>query len=192
MPDTTSTTKSTKEEGEGILTRMTHYDVLGISSTTASYDDIKSSFHKLARQSHPDKQQQQQQQNHHPTTTAVNFKRIQQAWEILRNDELRKSYNDELQQQALSQKKKTKGAIEISWKEDTEEAVDEETGQSIYIYDCRCGEEVIIWEEETETVTTTTADDDDDDQYQYVDCPGCCFVYKIMIVATTTTKKSSS
>jgi curved DNA-binding protein CbpA len=166
MPDTTSTTNSTKEE-EGILT-MTHYDVLGISST-ASYDDIKSSFHKLARQSHPDKQQHQQ----HPTTV-VNFKRIQQAWEILRNDDLRKSYNDELQQQALSRKKKTKGAIEISLKEDMEEAVDEETGQSIYIYDCRCGEEVIL----EEMVTT-------DDQYCYVDCPGCCFVYKIIVSSTT-------
>ena len=143
-----------------------HYDMLGVSST-ASYEEIKIAFHELARKSHPDKQQRQQQSNSSSEQgqngdTEERFRRIQNAWEILRDDETRAKYDDERQQKFLKQKSKQQGAIILN-RHELESAEDDETGETIYVYDCRCGEEVII--EEAGKVM--------------VECPGCCFVYKI-------------
>ena len=151
----------------------THYEILNVTSS-ASYEEIKASFHRLARQSHPDKQQQQQQQQQQAKQWQKKmdgddaFKRIQQAWQVLRDDERRKQYDLELQQIHLTQKSKRDGAVSISLQEDCEEAYDEELERTVFVYDCRCGEELILVTEKEE-------------KPQYLDCPGCCFVYKVII-----------
>jgi curved DNA-binding protein CbpA len=168
--------------------QQTHYEVLRILPT-ASHDEIKAAFHALARQSHPDKQQQNvningnghdsanntsDDEQRKPFVVAVNafddFKRIQGAWEILREAERRQRYDEELQQQALRATQKVGAAMSISVDDDLAEAQDDETGELFHVYDCRCGEEIII--------------DVDPSSPQellgLIDCPGCCFVYKLV------------
>lgn len=136
----------------------THYEILGVKAT-APYDEIKAAYHKFARQSHPDKQRQS------PNHQAIDFKRIQKAWETLRNQDERQRYDDDLQQKDLRQKSRTQGALTLTL-EDLEEAIDEEDNV-MYVYDCRCGEEVFVqnWGKEKDLL---------------VDCEGCCFVYKVV------------
>eukprot|EP00980_Cylindrotheca_fusiformis_P007270 scaffold1525_cov142-Cylindrotheca_fusiformis.AAC.70 len=145
------------------VSNSTHYDLLGLSSS-ASREEIKEAYHKLARKLHPDKQSHQVDQSE-VDQSDIDFKRIQQAWETLRNAEQRKCYDDDLQQQELRLKSRSHGALEISVS-DLEQAIDEENDETFHVYDCRCGEEVIIsnWDQSRE---------------MFVDCDGCCFVYKL-------------
>lgn len=165
--------------------QQTHYEVLGIPPT-ASHDEIKAAFHALARQSHPDKQQQNVNVNGNgnsntdksnddelrkPFPVAFDdFKRIQGAWEILREAERRQRYDEELQQQALRATQKVGAAMSISVDDDLAEAQDDETGELFYVYDCRCGEEIII------DVDPSAPRE----LLGLIDCPGCCFVYKLV------------
>ncbi|CAJ1946306.1 unnamed protein product [Cylindrotheca closterium] len=137
----------------------TLYDVLGVLQE-ASHSEIKAAFHKLARQSHPDKQNSLRQ-----TTANLDFKRIQLAWETLGTAEKRQEYDDNLQQEELQERSRTHGAIDIAMDE-VEEALDEETNETMLVYDCRCGEEVFL------PVKQATGS-------LLVDCEGCCFVYRI-------------
>jgi DnaJ-class molecular chaperone len=158
----------------------THYNVLNVSSS-ASYEEIKIAFHQLARSYHPDKQQQQQQQQYdsnnnnddNPTTTTAvdRFRTIQQAWEVLRDEQRRKAYDDDLLQHDLHEKVRNNGAIEIDYDDDLVEAIDDETEERFMIYDCRCGEEVHITTNENNGIVMDN---------RLVDCQGCCFVYRIV------------
>ena len=158
---------SSIDETETLTSKQTHYDVLGVTRT-ATYEEIKNSFHKKARQSHPDKLQQNSASNNNEEETQMNFKRIQEAWETLRDENLRATYDEELMQQKLKQKGKLDGAVLLSKHDDLEEAHDEDLQESVYVYDCRCGEELIFENKNIE-----------EDGFEYVDCPGCCFVYKV-------------
>lgn len=128
----------------------THFEVLGVSRN-ASFREIKARFHSLARAHHPDK---------NSTVQDEEFCRIQQAWEILREDLSRRAYTESLEQAELKAKSKKGGVVALSW-QDLEEAFDEETGDTIFIYDCRCGEEAVF------------------DSSGTVECPGCCFSYEL-------------
>ena len=136
---------------------LTHYQVLGVSST-ATYAELKAAFSALARQSHPDKVLSSNQ-----PTEMMDFKRIQAAWECLRDESSRSQYDEELLQKSLNDKRFTKSAVVLTF-EDLEEAYDEETQQTLWVYDCRCGEEVLIANNNINMA---------------VDCPGCCFVYRV-------------
>ncbi|OEU16483.1 DnaJ-domain-containing protein [Fragilariopsis cylindrus CCMP1102] len=205
----------------GIITN--HYDVLNVSKN-ATYEEIKESFHRLARAKHPDRQ--------HRMLAVAEFRKIQQAWQVLRDSDQRILYDSDLLQKELQIENKRNGAIELDYDDDLEEAFDEETNEKFMVYDCRCGEEIhidynnnnnnnnnipgeeeektdrrndndeeIIMEDDDINVNNNNlsrSDDDDDDDYDYgheqsvsnkksnkdvkdllVDCPGCCFVYRI-------------
>ena len=144
----------------------THYDVLRVEPT-ASYGEIKAAFHGLARRSHPDKRAQNRNRPGGEESSSEPFLRIQRAWETLRDPIRRAEYDGGLRQNALSEVSKRRGAIALS-REDLEAAVDEETGETVQIYDCRCGEIVEVVEEGARGKS------------MLVECPGCCFVYKIV------------
>ena len=228
----------------GIITN--HYDVLNVSKN-ATYEEIKESFHRLARAKHPDRQHRMRSNNNSSRkndgdddddehendnkeeVAVAEFRKIQQAWQVLRDSDQRILYDSDLLQKELQIENKRNGAIELDFDEDLEEAIDEETNEKFMVYDCRCGEEIHIdynnnnnnnipGEEEEKTDRRNDNDeeiimddddinannnnlsrsDDDDDDYDYdheqsvsnkksnkdvkdllVDCPGCCFVYRI-------------
>jgi DnaJ-class molecular chaperone len=194
------------------LSLMTsHYQVLGVPSS-ATLNEIKAAYHQLARQHHPDKQksssQQQKQQKEagavsSPRTTAkvsssspspepslVFFERIQVAWECLRNDETRTVYNQTLNHQQSIEQRQINKAIPLHLDQDFQKAADDENGEVVYVYECRCGEEVQIYEsdwmdENTDNVDNNTTNLESRHQEQQLaqslllDCPGCCFVYRV-------------
>ena len=72
--------------------KKNYYDVLGVSKT-ASQDEIKSAYRKLAKQYHPD---------FHPgdAAAAEKFKEINEANEVLSDENKRKQYDYELEHPA--------------------------------------------------------------------------------------------
>lgn len=74
--------------------KKNYYDILGVSKT-ASQDEIKSAYRKLAKQYHPD---------FHPgdATAAEKFKEINEANAILSDEEKRKQYDYELEHPGMS------------------------------------------------------------------------------------------
>jgi curved DNA-binding protein CbpA len=185
-------------------TKFTLYDILQVAPN-ASLDDIKSSFYRLARQHHPDKQKQEPQHCRSTTTTTTtttttnnnnncnndayatvnrHFPDIQRAWELLRDSDQRRVYDQELLQQRLQHDSRHHGAISLDFK-DLESAIDEETQEIFYVYDCRCGEEIHIDHDMMQGSSrknnkdTSTANNHHHDHVLMVDCPGCCFIYKV-------------
>jgi DnaJ-class molecular chaperone len=186
----------------------THYDSLNVASN-ATYDEIKSAFHRLARLQHPDKQGSIASINrsHHNddgnrsgsnTTgccentsstsdddTASDFRRIQKAWQVLRDTDRRSAYDNILQHRRLREESRRSGALTISVEDDdVTEAMDPDTNEIFFVYECRCGEEIYI---DVRGVgsggagggDTTNCRPAGDDNVTFVDCPGCCFVYRV-------------
>ena len=70
------------------VTKRDYYEVLGIEKT-ASEDEIKKAFRRLARQHHPDLQSDPQ----HKKNAEEKFKEANEAYEVLSNPESRKRYD---------------------------------------------------------------------------------------------------
>jgi molecular chaperone DnaJ len=67
-----------------MTTKRDYYDVLGVARS-ASSDEIRSAYRKLARQYHPDVNKE--------TDAEANFKEINEAYEVLSNGEKRAAYD---------------------------------------------------------------------------------------------------
>jgi len=84
-------------EVENFLNRVksaqTHYDVLAVNDDVAG-DELKNIYYQLARRYHPDRFRRQEASL--LTRIESAFARITQAYETLRNDNLRASYNSKL------------------------------------------------------------------------------------------------
>lgn len=67
-----------------MATKRDYYEVLGVSKT-ASQDEIKSAYRKLALKYHPDRNKEE--------GAAEKFMEIQEAYDVLKDDEKRKKYD---------------------------------------------------------------------------------------------------
>lgn len=135
---------------------MSNYQILNVSPT-ASNEEIKIAFRKLALEKHPDK---------NPGSSKEDFQKIQQAWECLRD--CRKSYDEDLQRESLRAKCKRESAMVVSIQE-MEEVLDDETGDLLYCYSCRCGDEIYVLHEDVMHGNKSVIED----------CPGCSLSYSI-------------
>lgn len=151
----------------------TYYETLGVSPED-SYEVIKVAFSALARKLHPDKTRTTTTTTTMTmtmtSTTNNSFLRIQEAWETLRDTDARHAYDQDLLQASLTQKARDSKRVALNWSA-VEIAQDDETGQTLHVYDCRCGEALIVedYTEEEENKSTSIV----------MECPGCCFVYEL-------------
>ena len=72
--------------GEEVADKKDYYEQLGVARN-ASDDEIKKAFRKLARQYHPDVNRDD------PKTAEAKFKEINEAYEVLSNQENRAKYD---------------------------------------------------------------------------------------------------
>ena len=133
---------------------MTHYQVLGVPFD-AAVDEIKAAHRRLALERHPDKTS---------VSSSRSFQRIQKAWECLRDESLRREYDETLKQ--VSSKEAAAIPIRLS---DMELGQDE-YGAPCYAYSCRCGDEVAVWQEDIMKSREKSIT---------VECRGCSFVYRV-------------
>lgn len=75
-----------------------HYDVLQVPHH-ASAEEIKKSYHRLARKNHPDKILQSFAENT-KVYDGNQFLRIKAAWETLGDGERRKAYDDRIRRES--------------------------------------------------------------------------------------------
>ena len=174
-----------------------YYDLLGVSPT-ATAEELKVAYHRLARQYHPDKQQSQSQSqsttndNDNSTssslTTSSLFIEIQKAYECLRSESSRAVY-DEGQRLLSVRKRQAHHKALLLDREDCrwehvaveQEEIDEDSNDNsqeeaemewMLVYTCRCGSEV--------DVTPPADNDDEEEDDTLIDCPDCSLVYNII------------
>jgi DnaJ-class molecular chaperone len=151
---------STQEQW--ITDSKNHYEILQVPRS-ATRNEIKASFHRLALAYHPDRNSS--------STAAETYRRIQLAWECLGdcddNNDLRKVYDRELQRKEYQIQAKTDSSIVVKFSE-MEEAVEEDTNQVVFVYRCRCGDEVILDGHEIQN-----------DNPLLIECQGCSIVYSV-------------
>jgi curved DNA-binding protein CbpA len=75
--------------------QQTHYQVLGLTAkdtATVTLQDIKKVYRKLALQHHPDRNPPEQRE-----AATIQFRRVNEAYEVLSDPEQRRQYDEELQ-----------------------------------------------------------------------------------------------
>ena len=94
----------TEENAEAFLERLrraeSHYDVLGVESTVAAAE-VKTAYYDLARRYHPDRFRKAEASLLARLESA--FARVTQAYDTLRDDQLRANYNAKLQARRKAQ-----------------------------------------------------------------------------------------
>jgi len=134
----------------------THYNVLGVT-WTASMDEIKAAHRQRAKELHPDKAPNREQE----------FMRVQNAWECLREHDRRKAYDNDLLHQKMIRKSKVQAAMHVKLSE-MEQGEDDE-GQICFIYQCRCGDQIEIWQDTLQC----------QEESVLFECPSCSFSYTL-------------
>ncbi|KAG2330273.1 hypothetical protein Bca52824_001453 [Brassica carinata] len=119
--------------------RETYYEILSVKED-ASYDQIRNSYRSAILNSHPDKL------NTSHCSSDEKFLKIQKAWQVLSDAELRVVYDNGLRS---SRQDRTTTADEIS----IEDMSVEMTGEDMEIfYQCRCGDYLSVDSSELETM----------------------------------------
>lgn len=179
-----------KEERCASIAAATHYEILEVSESS-SLLEIKAAHRIKALKYHPDKQSQSLNQDVEEIETA--FRKIQVAWECLRDEQKRQEYDDSLRRErerdniALNNAKHVKLSemeCEICEIEDEDggsiqsQDMEQLESQKLYSYTCRCGDLFEILEEEL----------DDSDNNGIWECNSCGL--SIFIVKDTVTNAS--
>ena len=129
--------------------KKTHYSVLGIKSN-ACFEEVKKAYRSCVVTMHPDK-----------GGSAAAFHAVQEAWNTLKDIDKRSKYDAEI----LADNVDTFRALGAAVVELDE--FEYEDTENIYIYECRCGDEFIMTE------------DDVMDGVQILTCPSCSLLLKV-------------
>ena len=133
------------------------YEVLGVSNTCSS-DDVRRAYHQLARQYHPDKRSPVVSANSNDSAVKSQqqqlFLCVQEAYETLRNTELRRQYDAKLQQDALVRKREHEVVVvsdEVALSAMQRVYLQGEDDDVVYTHTCRCGDvyeisDIEIWD----------------------------------------------
>ncbi|OWF43331.1 DPH4-like [Mizuhopecten yessoensis] len=105
----------------------------------AKQEDLKKSYQRLALRFHPDKQSEEEKE----TSTAM-FVRVNHAWKILSDNNLRQKYDAAWTQRCLAQDWPIQDEVEIGDFVQGESEGSEE--ESTFFYMCRCGGNHILFE----------------------------------------------
>ncbi|CAH8282446.1 unnamed protein product [Eruca vesicaria subsp. sativa] len=117
----------------------THYEILSVKED-ASYDQIRNSYRSAILHSHPDKLNTSRSDDE-------KFLKIQKAWQVLSDAELRVLYDNHLR--SWRQEEDGATADEIS----VEEMSVEMSGEDVELfYQCRCGDYFSVDSSELETM----------------------------------------
>lgn len=147
------------------MTATSLYELLGVSPQS-SVDEIRRAYHRAARQHHPDKRavgSNTQSDAPTPVTSTTTtteadaaFVRIQEAYETLRDPELRAAYDAKLLRDAVVRKRDVelvRVADVVSVREMTREVVPadadaDEDDEVLLTRPCRCGDVYEVSEDE--------------------------------------------
>lgn len=113
-----------------------YYEVLNCAPD-ASFDELKTSYQTLVRIHHPDKIIQRGCSKSDIQQHSALFLKIDQAWKVLSDEELRKEYDAKWQQRCLAQKWPIQDDVELS---------DFYPEEDYFCYDCRCGGQYVLTE----------------------------------------------
>ena len=120
------------------VVRMSLYSVLG-ADESASMDELKQKYHKLALKYHPDRNKELNK-----VSEANNelFLQIQESWETLRDETKRKLYDKQLNDSKMKENNVSISYLvtlsECDWID--HEHDDKDHMINIYEYPCRCGD----------------------------------------------------
>ncbi|TDH69411.1 hypothetical protein CCR75_001388 [Bremia lactucae] len=149
------------------------YNVLGVSATCSS-DDVRRAYHQAVRKYHPDKRLYGSDEASAGCCNKQQFLRVQEAYELLRNPELRQQYDAKLQRDNYIQTKMHDTLVifeEVQLASlQREKLVGEggETDELLYTRKCRCGGFYEIADEELQ------------DSVDIVSCTGCSLHIRVL------------
>ena len=157
---------------------MTLYDALNVEQD-ASFDVIKESYHKLALKYHPDRnkkinknENEELKSNNDNNANNELFMQIQSAWEILRDHNKRKIYDNKLKQERYKNTVSISYQVTLSECDLIETAKDDKNNiiKNIYEYPCRCGDyfEIEIDASSIQKILISC-------------CPTCCLNLKLIL-----------
>ena len=151
---------------------MALYNVLGVEQN-ASAAIIKQAYHKMVLQYHPDRNHQKEKQ----TKDNMSFLQIQEAWELLRDGDKRRLYDEELNKLKL---KESNVSISYHATLNDLELIDDEKDENgkiinFYEYPCRCGDYF-----EIEISANSINTDKSNSKSVITSCPTCCLNLKLL------------
>lgn len=133
------------------------YNILEVSPD-ATLAEIRKSYQNLVLKHHPDKVENKSE------VSNDSFMKIDKAWKILRDEELRRQYDAEAGQKEYND-------LPIVNESLTKEDMDFDSGTEIYEKPCRCGGSFVIHKDDLVNET----------QNVYLNCSECSLVIEILI-----------
>lgn len=164
------------------LQPLNYYEILNCQPSD-SVDDIKKSYQALVLKHHPDKQCSNDQNN--VTNDVERFYQIDEAWKLLRDPEMRRKYDAEMQQHKFNDEPIVHAKV---YQSDFE--FDSES--QCLIYPCRCGGFFVLPDDciepnDCDTIENNAVDkstsknlDENNADEIYIECDECSFVVQLL------------
>ncbi|CAM9722572.1 unnamed protein product [Scytosiphon promiscuus] len=137
---------------------MSKYEVLGVRRS-ATLQEIKVAYQAAALTSHPDKQASLKGDTL-KQEASKRFLQIQEAWETLREEDLRREYDCRLDLQARN--------VVVSDEVNVDEMLYDEADGGSFSHECRCGEEYIVTRAEL------------CEGFEVLNCTGCSLYIRVL------------